>query len=568
VPFGWILHALGLAKDAVQARERLQERAKEKFDQQFADACIATGKDRERLLAHFCQECARRIEKDPKDSNAVYKWGCALLWRASIAAGGEADRFYEQADKKFAQAQKLQPNNAEFCATRVEAIRRRAVLDSGEGGRRLLLQVCELAQARVGICASGVWDAWTMATWGLALRDLATREKPEEAIRLYESAEEKLREAYAITPEQTNFQASLAEVMLWRASQLVGEPQRQVLTEICDVCREVAAKGAGGAASLDVWASALLWLAAASQTEAKSYCREAEEKFDRALRVDPNDRTATIGRVKAQLEAARVTSGSSRLEQFARVCEECQKLDANGFHTAEVATLWGTALLWRAWPASGADLERLLWEAEERYRSAIASWPSDTNLKVGFALALTYRARHFYRDQACSHIAQASDLFQAVLRDRADPETLTQWASILLYRVKCMPGEETDRMITNALEKLEAAAGEGGDRNRLLLGWASLLWAQASSVSGEDATRLRQKAKEMLLESEAATPHSADYHLAVLCSSMGATEECRSWLERSGEPGIIVSRDDMERLEEFAPVRNCDWFRAALAKVQ
>ena len=40
--------------------------------------------------------------------------------------------------------------------------------------------------------------------------------------------------------------------------------------------------------------------------------------------------------------------------------------------------------------------------------------------------------------------------------------------------------------------------------------------------------------------------------------------ECRRWLEKSREPGILVSREQMAQEEELASVRGCDWFREML----
>ena len=78
--------------------------------------------------------------------------------------------------------------------------------------------------------------------------------------------------------------------------------------------------------------------------------------------------------------------------------------------------------------------------------------------------------------------------------------------------------------------------------------------------------RFLSQAKEKLIQSEERQPMLAAYNLACLCAEMGAAEECRAWLEKSQEPGINVAADDLARTEEFASVRDSDWFREILAK--
>ena len=40
-------------------------------------------------------------------------------------------------------------------------------------------------------------------------------------------------------------------------------------------------------------------------------------------------------------------------------------------------------------------------------------------------------------------------------------------------------------------------------------------------------------------------PGPSAYNVACICAELGEMEECRQWLEQSGEPGGSVSRDQM-----------------------
>jgi len=89
---------------------------------------------------------------------------------------------------------------------------------------------------------------------------------------------------------------------------------------------------------------------------------------------------------------------------------------------------------------------------------------------------------------------------------------------------------------------------------------------QAKLTTGEESMGFLRQAKEKLIQCEERQPMLAAYHLACLCGEMGAIEECRSWLDVSQEPGITIAADDLARAEEFAAVRDCDWFREILVK--
>ena len=84
-------------------------------------------------------------------------------------------------------------------------------------------------------------------------------------------------------------------------------------------------------------------------------------------------------------------------------------------------------------------------------------------------------------------------------------------------------------------------------------------------MDGQESARLLREAKAKLLESEARVPRSAAYSLACFCAQTGETEECQRWLRVSGEPGRDFSPDLLRAEEDFAPVRECEWFREILA---
>ncbi|HTS25891.1 MAG TPA: hypothetical protein VMH81_08445 [Bryobacteraceae bacterium] len=168
----------------------------------------------------------------------LHKWGSALWRRAGSASDSESGRLYEQADKRFVQALAIEPNNGEIHAERVEMLRRRAMLYPDEKGRRLLREVCELCEKWTGIYASGPQDARILGVWGPALSNIAAYEAGAERERLYEEADDKLQRAYALSAN-ADFFVNRADILLCRSVSRRGVVDRNALTRVCDLCREI-----------------------------------------------------------------------------------------------------------------------------------------------------------------------------------------------------------------------------------------------------------------------------------------------------------------------------------------
>ena len=163
-------------------------------------------------------------------------------------------------------------------------------------------------------------------------------------------------------------------------------------------------------------------------------------------------------------------------------------------------------------------------------------------------------------------IQRAGELLEAVLNDSpGNYQALTLWAGLLHCRVRLMKGEETAHMVSDTVRRFEAAAQNGANPDAILRGWGTALWALAKCVDGEESARLMREAKAKLLESESRVPKSAPYPLALISAQTGDLEECQRWLRASGEPGGHLSRGWVETEEDFAPVRDTEWFRRLLA---
>jgi tetratricopeptide (TPR) repeat protein len=538
-----------------------------KIDRLLDKARAASGTEADTLLARACEECARRVEKKPRDAHALHQWGVALWWRAAKASRSEAEQIYEQADQKFSHAQAISPNDPACCSDRVGALFYRSALHPGDKGRRLLTEVCDLCHKRVGITGKGPYDARTLHTWGMALWWLARGEKGAEAKRLYQEADERFAKAVALEPKEADFAVDRASALVHRAALYGGDEQRQMLQRACRQCQQLSYRGKGGARMLAIWGSALCWLGATSKgEEAERYYAEAEKIAARALRIDPDSAHAAAVMVRAMSHFAQLQRGEKRGALLARVCEECARFDKAHPGDADLLESWGTALTWRAGSGDYAEADRLFAEAAEKLSLGLSVRPGDRSLSACLAAALGHRARLLGGEGARPLIQRAGELLEAVLNDSpGNYQALTLWAGLLHCRARLMPGEETARMASDAVRRFEAAAKNGANPDAILGGWGTALWALAKCVDGEESARLLREAKVKFLESETRVPCSAAYGLARICAQTGDPEECRRWLRASGEPGGLRSRGWVETEEEFAPVRECEWFQQLLA---
>ncbi len=539
-----------------------------KLDRLFEHACAATGQEQQMLLASFCEKCARKIQKNPEDSHTLHRWGLALWWRAAKAPRAEADRLYEQADKKFAQAQAIAPGDGEIRANRADALWRRAALHPDEEGRRILIEVCGQCERRVGIYGNGPHDARIFQIWGLAIRGLAQRESGSEADRLYQAADEKFIRGSALAPGQTEMAVNRAETMLWRATLHTGTARREILARVVEQCAAEASAGAGGAPVLATWGYALCWKAAdCTGTEADQLYQEAQQKFARALTVDPQNKEAAVGRMRAWLGRALLERGAARRMLLEEVCRECSRLGQAEPQDLFVLELWGKALLWRAVMANGPDAERLLMEASGKFSAGLSTKPADETFSTGLALTLSFRSTLADEVTARQFNTRAGELLEAVVsKNPGNQDAAAHWAEVLSLRVRLSPGEETNRMLANAAQHFAAASQQDPGSAAALRGWGMILWAQSRCLTGERSAQLFREAKAKLLEAEARGPGSAAYCLAGICAQAGELDESRRWLEASGEPGTTVGTDTVRVEPAFAKVRDLDWFQRLLAR--
>jgi hypothetical protein len=325
-----------------------------------------------------------------------------------------------------------------------------------------------------------------------------------------------------------------------------------LLAASCVECERAFARNPHDPYILKIWGAAL-WSRGrrAGAAEADRYLRQAEQKYLGALESRPDDVQLTTNLFWVLWDRADLQSGPMRDDLLERICEEAERLLLLYPHETTLLSFWANALESMGNRAPGSEAERLYASAEEKYTAALAIKPDDPSLKASLATLLWRRARRRGGEEAHELLARSADLLdEALLANPSDTRALAARAWVLFSLQRLKPGNETDLLLS------EAAARFATTNDPQLQQPAGLiLWAQGSLAA----------AKEKLAAAESHAPGSAAYNLACVCAQLGDEAECRRWLERSREPGVLVSREQMSTEQELAAVRDLPWFRELLA---
>ena len=358
--------------------------------------------------------------------------------------------------------------------------------------------------------------------------------------------------------------AARARAMLQEARDRSDERAAQLLAQCCAECEKILASHPRHLLAWHVWGAALWCLGRWSPADkADALFAEAEEKFSRALEIKPDETKLAIDLCWVLWERAGLHSGVMGLEYLERICEESDRLLVRKPGEARLLNFWASALCCMGTRMSGPDADSMLAAAEAKFKEVLAVTPNDQNVMSSLGNVLWRRSRLRHGDEAREFLIRAWEWLEKALEVKpGDPRALSTGAWVLYARTRLMPGEETNRMLADAAARF--AVAESGGADVLLQGQGVLLWAQSRCVGADQAAELLQQAKTRLAEAESHDPESAAYNLACVCAQLGETDECRHWLEKSREPGILVSREQMASEEELANVREYAWFRQLL----
>jgi tetratricopeptide (TPR) repeat protein len=225
----------------------------------------------------------------------------------------------------------------------------------------------------------------------------------------------------------------------------------------------------------------------------------------------------------------------------------------------------GITLCEQARQKSGAEADRLLAQAGDKYSAALRIKPDMHEALNNWGTALAEQAEQMFGAEADRLFAQAGEKFDAALRFKPDKhEALYNWGLALYEQAKQNSGVEADRLFAQAGEKFEAALRIKPDLHEALNNWGIALLAQAKQKSGAEAERLFAQAGEKCLRAEEFVPGHAACNLACISSLQGREQECRTWLEKSRDHGKLPSKEHLRTDTDLDSVRGKDWFQSLI----
>jgi tetratricopeptide (TPR) repeat protein len=348
------------------------------------------------------------------------------------------------------------------------------------------------------------------------------------------------------------------DAMVRRAHELLQSAKKdaaaagELLAECCAECEKAIARHPRHRFALQIRGAAL-WLRAkqAPPADADRLFIQAEEMYVAALEIKPDDIQLTLDLFWVRWDRAHLHTGPVAFDLLGQICDECERLLILFPREAPLLNFWGSALEAMGNRAADQEAERLYRLASEKYAEALAVRPGDAAVMNSLASVFWRRARRHRGEEARALLAESSRWLElALAADSKDVRALSLSAWVLFSRTRLAPGEETDRLLADAA-RLYATFDDPNLRQASGL----VLWGQGRL---EDA-RLK------LTDAEQHQPGSAAYNLACVCAQLGDEAACRDWLERSREPGVLVSREQMSVEEELAQVRHLPWFRELVA---
>jgi len=350
-----------------------------------------------------------------------------------------------------------------------------------------------------------------------------------------------------------------AHHMLQRAKN--GDPDAEGLLAACCIeCEYAIKRQPRHVRALEIWGAAL-WSRAkrTAPNEALRLLALAEQKYVEALDLQPDDPKLSIGLFWVLWDRAHLMGGRPGLDILDRLCDECERLLILHPSDAGLLSFWGNALESLGNRAAMPEADRRYAAAEEKYSAALAIKAGDAAIQCSLASVLWRRSRRHTGDEARALLGRAWRWIEAaVTANPSDARARSLRAWLLFGRSRLEPSVDVDRLLSQAAAQF---AGHGEHPQAAGL----ISWAQAQRAASSDATRLLEAARQKLTEAEGREPGSAAYNLACICAQLGDDDGCREWLQRSGEPGVLVSREQMGAEEELAAVRDRPWFRELLA---
>jgi Tfp pilus assembly protein PilF len=221
---------------------------------------------------------------------------------------------------------------------------------------------------------------------------------------------------------------------------------------------------------------------------AEDLFRQAEAKFEAALRIKLNVHEALYNWGTALIERAKRASDAATAEDLFKQAEA--KFEAAlriKPHDHEALNNWGTALIERAKRARDATTaEDLFKQAEAKYEAALQPKPDDHETLNNLGVTLIERAKRASDPVNAEELLKLAEAkFEVALRIKPrDRETLNNWGAALIDRAKRVNDVTTAvDLFKQAEAKYEAALQIRPDDHEVLYNWGVALIERAKRAS-------------------------------------------------------------------------------------
>ena len=165
----------------------------------YNQAKLKTGGEADRLFEEAGKKYESALKVKPDKHEALNNWGLALSDQAKLKTGAEAERLFEEAGKKYEAALKLKPDKHEALNNWGILLRDRAKLKTGAEAERLFEEAGKKYEAALKIKPD---KHEALNNWGIVLSDQAKLKTGAEAERLFEEAGKKYEAALKLKPDQ------------------------------------------------------------------------------------------------------------------------------------------------------------------------------------------------------------------------------------------------------------------------------------------------------------------------------------------------------------------------------
>ncbi|MBI1924123.1 AAA family ATPase [Candidatus Poribacteria bacterium] len=241
---------------------------------------------------------------------------------------------------------------------------------------------------------------------------------------------------------------------------------------------------------------ALSWFRMADLRDSQGRLDEAIAGLEKAVQFNPNDHVALYNWGVALADLAFTQTGAERERLLRQACEKYEAALQVKPDDDSALYNWGVALDDLARTQTGAERKRLLRQAGEKYEAALQAKPDDDDALNNWGLALADLALTQTGAEQERLLWQAGEKYEAALQVKPDHhEALYNWGNALADVALTQTGPEQERLLRQAGEKYEAALQVKPDKHEALNNWGIALRDLAQTKTGIEQAHLLEIAR-------------------------------------------------------------------------